>query len=184
MIVENRSSFISFLGFGQRYLYFCVWSCINITFPFSTGKYLPLGYKGDRGGRDHRTGQKEDGVGPSGDSAHGYHWPDGPGKQLGKVQVRDRKMGGVGGVAEANRFYIKFYLILQIGFCTTDVSPLSEKGRAKTAGRLFHFIMFSLFLLPLFCPLVLCPCTLSFLPLLAVCFWLCVWHPAQQCALQ
>lgn len=102
----------------------------------------------------------------------------------GRSKCVTERWGGWGGVAEANRFYIKFDIILQIGFCTTDVSSLSEKGRAKTAGRLFHFIMFSLFLLPLFCPLVLCPCALSFLPLLALCFWLCVWHPAQQCALQ
>lgn len=63
----------------------------HLTVPFPTGKYLPLGDKGDRGRRDHRKGQKEDGIGPSGDSAHGHHWPDCPGKQLGKVQVSARK---------------------------------------------------------------------------------------------
>ena len=80
--------FLSFLGGG--------WgggSGISITVPFPTGKYLPLSYKGDCGGGDHRTGQKEDGIRSSGDSAHGHHWPDDPGKQLGKVQVSARKIG-------------------------------------------------------------------------------------------
>lgn len=60
---------------------------MTITFPFFTGEYLPLGYKGDCGRGDHRTGQKEDGVGPSRDSAHGHHWQDSPRKQLRKIQV-------------------------------------------------------------------------------------------------
>lgn len=57
------------------------------TYPFLSGEYLPLGYKGDCGRGDHRAGQKEDGVGPSGDPAHGHHWQDSSRKQLRKIQV-------------------------------------------------------------------------------------------------
>lgn len=162
----------------DRNNFLCVWTGISITLPFPAGKYLPLGYKGDRGGRDHRTGQKEDGIGPPGDSAHGYHWPNGFGKQFWEVQVSARKVGEVADVNYTSSFRVIHSFFSWDALQQTLIRWLPGKDQAKTAGWHLDFILLSLFLLPLFffffgvsalltCPLVF-PALLSGFLLLAL----------------
>lgn len=134
----------------DRNNFLCVWTGISITLPFPAGKYLPLGYKGDRGGRDHRTGQKEDGIGPPGDSAHGYHWPNGFGKQFWEVQVSARKVGEVADVNFTSSFRVIHSFFSWDALQQTLIRWLPGKDQAKTAGWHLDFILLSLFLLPLF----------------------------------
>lgn len=166
----------------DRSNFLCVWTGISITLPFLTGEYLPLGYKGDRGGRDHRTGQKEDGIGPSGDSAHGYHWPNGSGKQLWKVQVSGR--------GSRSQFYIiiscnTFILLMRCS--TTDINLLiTWKGPSQNCKMTFSFY-FAFPVSPssfLFYFLAYQPSACAFLSFLpcspASCFWLCLCRTTQQ----
>lgn len=59
----------------------------TISFYFK-GQHLPIGHQRNSGGRHHREGKEEDGVGPSGHSEDGHNWSNCSGQQLEKHKVR------------------------------------------------------------------------------------------------